>query len=273
MGHDSIYDKDSHGLTARFWGIGSFILNKYVDDVVDETKLREDDFYKPFFAKYFENVDKIPNCGDVKFGGKEWFERLPKNFMLGMRKGFNDHISSVWRSPMIMPYMIAAPPEFAHHFILYLEHVVSGKPRGSYNFPNENIRVSYFNEEVNVRDLLKWLTDEFEDKDFVTVFEDQMIQPHWDLLLKMAKGGVNVYNKDTWSSDGEYDELLDMFHRRIAPQSTQGQKIENHIQMISRTAKNNKGEARRTWLAWIRSFINCQFNPHAVRLKKSDNRG
>jgi len=68
-------------------------------------------------------------------------------------------------------------------------------------FPNENIRVSYFNEEVNVRDLLKWLTDEFEDKDFVTVFEDQMIQPHWDLLLKMAGGGVNVYNKDTWSSD------------------------------------------------------------------------
>ena len=54
---------------------------------------------------------------------------------------------------MIMPYMIAAPPEFAHHSILYLEHVVAGKSRETYNFPNKNIRVSYFNEEVNVQRL------------------------------------------------------------------------------------------------------------------------
>ena len=106
-----------------------------------------------------------------------------------MRKGFNDHIDSVYRSPMILPYMIAAPAEFSHHFILLVEHVVSGNTRGSYVIPNINIRVNYFNQDVNLRDCLTWLTEELEKEDFETIHEDNLFQKHRSLLLKMARGG------------------------------------------------------------------------------------
>ena len=200
---------------------------------------------------------------------KEWFDRFPENYRLGMRKGFDDHIDSVYRSPMILPYMIAAPAEFSHHFILLVEHVASGNTRESYIIPNNNIRVSYFNQDVNLRDCLTWLTEELEDEDFETIYEDNLFQKHRSLLLKMARGGVNVYNKETWSTDDEYNDLLDMFHKQITPHSVQGQKIESHIQMFSLNSKNNKGEARRTWLGWIRSLVNRQFDPYAVRRKKA----
>ena len=84
--------------------------------------------------------------------------------------------------------MIAAPAEFSHHFILLVEHVASGNTRGSYVIPNINIRVSYFNQDVNLRECLTWLTEELEDEDFETIHEDNLFQKHRSLLLKMARG-------------------------------------------------------------------------------------
>lgn len=263
MGTHQRYGEDGYGLTSYLWHVGSYILKGYVDKITEDT-LRNDPEVKPYFEKYFENVDKIPRLGDIREGGREWYDRLPRAFQIGMRKAFNDHIDSVWRHDPVLTLLVSGPVALAHPFIRLLKHVRDGHSRDVFPFPSGSVNIPYFQADVDVGEFLQWVTSE---ADLSKVLEE--LDEVFDLLVDYAEEGANVDVPATLGAEGKYDKLVAFFHQKLDGLACQAQKTENHVHQMMLNSKNNKGEARRTWLCWIRSFITRRFNPWSVREHKA----
>ena len=82
---------------------------------------------------------------------------------------------------------------------------------------NEKVKLNYFDTEVDVRECLEWLTAK---ADLRAVRNSDLVLPHFDLLVKMAKNEADVYNKGTWTSDNEYNDLATLFHAKICSHSS-----------------------------------------------------
>ena len=185
----------------------------------------------------------------MKNEGKEFFDASLKIFKVSIQKTFDNHIEPVWRSTEILLYIIAGPPKLAHQLIMLLQHVDQcdgghDEVRGMFRFPmNKIVKLNYLDAVIDVRECLEWLTSK---ADLWAMCNSNMVLPHFDLFVKMAENEVNIYNNSTWTSEYEYNNLATLFHIKICCVSSQGQKIESIVQMMSLNLKNNRGEACRS---------------------------
>ena len=91
---------------------------------------------------------------------------------------------------------------------------------------NKKSKLNYFDTEVNVRECLEWLTAK---ADLRVVRNSDLVSPHFDLLVKMAQNEADVYDKSTWTSEDENNDLATLFHTKICGHSSQGQKIKSMV--------------------------------------------
>ena len=98
MSHDTEYGESSHGQTSRRWVVLAYLLRKKLDEIqqlVKDTLNDEEEVdleQHPSLKKYYDAVETLPELGEPREGGKEFFMQAPITFLQLFRTAFN-----VWR--------------------------------------------------------------------------------------------------------------------------------------------------------------------------------
>ena len=87
MSHDPVYGESSHGQTSRRWVVLAYLLKKKLDEIqslianVLDEDVDVDLGQHASLKKYYDAVETLPELGDVKEGGKEYFMKASKTFL------------------------------------------------------------------------------------------------------------------------------------------------------------------------------------------------
>jgi hypothetical protein len=82
---------------------------------------------------------------------------------------------------------------------------------------------------VNIRDYLRWLTENITDDDKDSMFSSSIIQDSLDNLIAFADStddSINLLDSTTWK-DYTFDRAEDMIWNSIAPRAAHQQRVEN----------------------------------------------
>ena len=60
----------------------------------------------PSLKKYYDAVETLPELGEPREGGKEFFMQAPITFLRLFRTAFNEHVEKVWRHQKIILFTI-----------------------------------------------------------------------------------------------------------------------------------------------------------------------
>ena len=173
MSHDPVYGESSHGQTSRRWVVLAYLLKKKLDkiqsliaDVLDDD-VDVDLSQHASLKKYYDAVETLPELGDVKEGGKEYFMKAPETFLRFFRVAFKEHVEKVWRHEKVVVFTIGDNPVLAQEFLKLLCHVAGGNKKESHQWPSPTKNVtlkhyvrSKYDVKINVLDFLEYVTDE-----------------------------------------------------------------------------------------------------------------
>jgi hypothetical protein len=98
--------------------------------------------------------------------------------------------------------------------------------------------------------------------------EDPIIQKEWPLLKKIAKATnvVDMYDSSTW--DGiDFEPVLDIVHRQIAPHANHQQRTESGVKGIADQSRTGVGEDRRNARSITHYYFTREHNKSAKELK------
>ena len=161
MSHDPEYGESSHGQTSRRWVVQAYLLKKKLDmmqkliaDVLDED-VDVDLGQHPSLKKYYDAVETLPELGDVKEAGKEYFMKAPETFLGFFRLSFKEHVEKVWRHQRIVVFTIGDNPVLAQEFLKLLNHIYHGNDKDSHHWPPSNKNITLKSITIKVRCLGK----------------------------------------------------------------------------------------------------------------------
>ena len=279
MSHDPEYGESSHGQTSRRWVVLAYLLRKKLDEIQQLVKdtlndeLEVDLEQHPSLKKYYDAVKTLPELGEAREGGKEFFMQAPITFLRIFRTAFNEHVEKVWRHEKIILFTIGDNAVLAQELLKLLFHVAGGNDKDSHQWPPSNRNITLKNHirskhdaEINVRDFIEYISEKANLEKAIT---DPLFSNYEDLLRQMAEAEtpVDVHNEATW--DGvDYKPIADIIHKVAGAASSQGQMIENHVQGAGRASQNNRGEVISTCLATANSLVVRSFNEKSVAVKR-----
>ena len=129
MSHDLEYGESSHGQTSRRWVVLAYLLKKKLDEIqqpVKDTLSDEGEVdleQHPSLKKYYDAVETLPELGEPREGGKEFFMQAPITFLRIFRSAFNEHVEKVWRHQKIILFTIGDNTVLAKELLKLLFHV------------------------------------------------------------------------------------------------------------------------------------------------------
>ena len=109
----------------------------------------------PSLKKYYDAVETLPELGDVKEAGKEYFMKAPETFLGFFRLSFKEHVEKVWRHQRIVVFTIGDNPVLAQEFLKLLNHIYHGNDKDSHHWPPSNKNITLKSITIKVRCLGK----------------------------------------------------------------------------------------------------------------------
>jgi len=281
------YGSDSYGFTASLQPVLVYYWRDIINKLRNEVQNPDNSWPKGSwrqrdeFKQYRELVEKIPNKGAVKEGGKEFYLKMPRIFIDSFLVPFKKHIEKCWRSEMLFPYLFDGPPELARLAINWLVLAESGTDMEGHAFtdplvpavielsgyvPNQTIK-------IDTAECMEYLTHDGDGRklDTQTILNHQFVRTNKTLLYEMGSSPilVDLCNIDTWG-DTVFTDLVDSIHRQIAPHLSQNQRLEQQVQAHAKVSQNNTGEARRSADARLLGTIKHPLNKFLVEKKRDE---
>lgn len=269
MGCDHRFGSDSFGYKSRNAVAFVLAMRKELDDLMDEESALSWK-RRPEFSAYRKSYQQMPDRGDVKNGGKEFFEYMPKVFFEYVNAQFVKHVENCWLSLKIFPYILWSDyPELARQTLNWLATAEDG---GEYEFESEEVCLETLpSGRVPAFDAKVALTNATANLKASDLLEHKLIKDNKVLLWQMGSSEalVEVWEPSTWPDGEDYTQLQVVGVREIQPHLTQNQKIENSVYMMGQVVKTGVGQVRRTNRAINESTFKRPFNLKSLEEKRS----